>query len=48
MEEGTEKHRLYHCPEWHAVRRVIPESFRKREEKGENLEDRMEIAAPSQ
>ena len=33
MEEGTEKHRLYHCPEWHAVRRDIPESFRKWEQK---------------
>ena len=28
-EEGTEKHRLCHCPEWHAVRRGIPEAFRK-------------------
>ena len=33
MEEGTEKHRLYHCPEWHAVRRDIPEPFRKCEQK---------------
>ena len=33
MEEGTEKHRLYHCPEWHAVRRDIPEAFRKWEQK---------------
>ena len=32
MEEGTEKHRLYHCPEWHAVRRGIPEAFRKWEQ----------------
>ena len=23
MEEGTEKHRLYHCPEWYEVRREI-------------------------
>ena len=29
MEGGTEKHRHYHCPEWHAVSRDIPESFRK-------------------
>ena len=29
MEEGTEKHRLCHCPEWPAVRRDILESFRK-------------------
>ena len=33
MVEGTEKHRLYHCPESHAVRRDIPESFRKCEQK---------------
>ena len=33
MEEGTEKHRLHHCPERHAVRRDIPESFRKWEQK---------------
>ena len=33
MEEGTGKHRLYHCPEWHAVRRDVPESFRKWEQK---------------
>ena len=33
-EDGTEKHRLYHCPEWHAVRREIPEVFRKLEQKG--------------
>ena len=33
MEDGTEKHRLYYCPEWHAVRRDIPESFRKWEQK---------------
>ena len=33
MEEGTEKHRLYHCPEWHAVRRDIPESFTQWEQK---------------
>ena len=29
MEEGTEKHRLYHCPEWHAARRDIPECSRR-------------------
>ena len=33
MEEGTEKHRLHHCPEWHAVRRDIPERFKKWEHK---------------
>ena len=26
IEEGTEKHRLYHCPEWYKVRREIPEA----------------------
>ena len=31
--EGTENHRLYHCPEWHAVSRGIPEAFRKWEQK---------------
>ena len=33
MEEGTEKHRLYHCPEWREIRREIPEAFRKWEQK---------------
>ena len=32
-EEGTEKHRLYPCPEWYEVRREIPEAFRKWEQK---------------
>ena len=32
-EEGTEKHRLHHCPEWYEVRREIPEAFRKWEQK---------------
>ena len=35
MEEDTEKHRFYHCPEWHEVRREIqrlPESARKKRE----------------
>ena len=31
--EGTEKHRLYHSPEWYEVRREIPEAFRKWEQK---------------
>ena len=31
--KGTEKHRLYHCPEWYEVRREIPEVFRKLEQK---------------
>ena len=29
MEEGAENHWLYHCSEWHAVKREIPEAFRK-------------------
>ena len=33
MEEGTENHRPYHCPERHAVRLVIPEALRKWEQK---------------
>ena len=32
-EERTEKHRLFHCPEWCEVRREIPEVFRKLEQK---------------
>ena len=32
-EEGTEMHRLHHCPEWYEVRREIPEAFRKWEQK---------------
>ena len=32
-EEGTEKHRLYHCPERNKVRREIPEAFKKLEQK---------------
>ena len=31
--EGTEKHRLYHWPECHEVRREIPEVFKKLEQK---------------
>ena len=32
-EKGTEKHRLYHCPDWYEVRWEIPEAFRKWEQK---------------
>ena len=35
-EEGTEKHWLYHCPEWYEVRREIPEAFRKWEQKAKH------------
>ena len=53
LEEGTEKHRLYHCSERHAIRRDNPESFRKVGAKDVNVEERMEVAkrhgrAPSQ
>ena len=33
LEEGTEKHRLDHCSNWHVIRREIPEAFRKWEQK---------------
>ena len=33
MEEGTEKHRPYHCPVWCEIRREIPEAFSKWEQK---------------
>ena len=33
MEDGTEKHRLYHCSKWHEIRREIAEAFRKLEQK---------------
>ena len=33
MEKGTEKHRLHHCPEWHEIRREVPEAFRKWDQK---------------
>ena len=38
-EEGTEKHRLYHCPEWHEIRREIPVAFRKWEQKAKTLKE---------
>ena len=38
-EEGTEKHRLYHCPEWYEVRREIPEALRKWEEKAKTSKE---------
>ena len=31
-EEGTEKHRLYHCPCWKEVRNQIPEDLEKSEQ----------------
>ena len=43
-EEGTEKHRLHNCPEWHEIRREIPEAFRTWEQKSENFKERVEVA----
>ena len=43
-EEGTEKHRLYHCPEWYEGRRVIPETFRKLEQKAGTSKKGVEAA----
>ena len=43
MEQGTEKHRLYRCPEWHAVRRDIL-VHQEVGAKGENVKERMEMA----
>ena len=40
-EEGTEKHRLYHCPEWYELRGEIPEVVRA---KSENLKGGVEVA----
>ena len=30
-EEGTEMHRLCHCPGWYEVRREVPEAYMKME-----------------
>ena len=35
----TEKHRLYHCPEWHEIRREIPETFRKWEQRAKTSKE---------
>ena len=35
---GTEKHRLYHCSEWHEIRREIPEALQKWEQKTKTSE----------
>ena len=43
-EEGTEKHRLNHCPEWYEVTREIPEAFRKSEQKSESFKKGVEVA----
>ena len=43
-EEGTEKHRLYHCQGWDEIRREIPEACRKLQQKAETVEERVEVA----
>ena len=43
-EEGTEKHRLYHCPEWYEVRREILEVFQKVGVESKNLKEGVEVA----
>ena len=39
IEEGTEKHRFYHCPEWCKVRREISEACRKWEQKARTFKE---------
>ena len=43
-EKGTEKHKLYHCPEWYEIRKEIPDVFRKLGAKSQNFKERMEVA----
>ena len=43
-EEGTEKHRLHHCPEWNEVRRGDSGCFQKVGAKSENLKGGVEVA----
>ena len=44
IEEGAEKHRLHHCPEWYEFRREILEAFRKLGAKSKNLKEGVEVA----
>ena len=37
QEEGTEKHRLYHCPSWREVRYHIQEGLENREQRSSHL-----------
>ena len=39
MEEGTEKHRLHHCPEWKEVRTQRLEELRKWEQRAQPSKD---------
>ena len=43
-EEGTEIHRLYHCPEWYEVRREVPEAFRMWKQKARTSREGVEMA----
>ena len=43
-EEGTEKPRLHHCPEWHEIRRGIPDAFRTWEQKAITSKGGVEVA----
>ena len=42
--KGTEKHRVYHCPEWYEVRREIPEAFRRLEQNARTSKNELEVA----
>ena len=52
-EEGTERHRLYHYPKWHADQKGYPRGLQKVAARSQNLKERVELAkrycyAPSQ
>ena len=42
-EKGTEKHRLYHCPDWYEARRETPGATQKAGTKCENFKGRAEM-----
>ena len=44
QEEGTDKHRLYHCPVWNEVRHQIPDFLQKVGAKSEDFKERVEVA----
>ena len=37
--KAQKKHRLHKCPEWHEIKREIPEAFRKWEQKARNSKE---------
>ena len=43
-EEGTERHRLYHCPSCREVRNHIPDGLGKWEQKAKTSKGRLEAA----